>query len=43
MYFARRSYTPGGSTVTLQVRGGQSDSTGQVYDDGLLQWLVVGN
>lgn len=42
-YHALRSFTPTGSTVTIQARGGQSDATAQTYDDGALMWMVILN
>lgn len=42
-YFGARSFTPTGSTVTLQARGGSAAGSNQIYDDGALVYLVVIN
>lgn len=42
-YNALRSYTPTGTTASLQARGGTSSGASQTYDDGALMWMVVIN
>jgi len=41
-YFALRNYTPTGSTVTLQARGGTASGS-QTYDNGALMYMVILN
>lgn len=42
-YYAARSFTPTGSTVTIQARGGSQSGSSITYDDGALMYLVIVN
>jgi len=42
-YCGSRSFTPTGTAITVQARGGSGSGTAQDYDDGLLMYDVVVN